>query len=123
MFGIRGWWARHGDAILSKLQWIENPSNRDKAAKAVVTTINLVEHAAPIVKEIAALTPAGPVAGPLIDAAARIGLKIEEVINEPDYHRKVGLIQDLGGVALKQKIAALLPTFDHALEIGGKIVK
>lgn len=122
MFGIRTWWQNFRNAILPKLAFINDPAKREKAAKAVVTTINLVERASPFVKAIAALTPAGPVAVPLIDAAAKIGLKVEDVITEPDWHKKVGLVQDLGGEALKQEIAKLLPTFDHGLEIAGTVV-
>jgi hypothetical protein len=121
MFGIRGWWARHSDAIKSKLQWILNPARRELAAKAVATTINLMEQAMPYVKMIASLTPT-TADDILLAAAEKIGVKIEDIIAEPDWHRKVGLIQDLGGEALREKLKQLLPTFDHGLEIAGVIV-
>lgn len=121
MFGIRGWWARHGDAIKAKLQWIVNPANREKAAKAVATSINLMEQAMPYVKMIASLTPTSA-DDILLAAAEKIGVKIEDIIAEPDWHRKVGLVQDLGGEALREKLKQLLPTFDHGLEIAGQVV-
>jgi hypothetical protein len=122
MFGIRGWFARHGDAIRAKLSFILSPAGREKAAQAISTSINLMEKAIPYVKAIAALTPGGPVAAPLLDAAAKMGIKIEDILAETDWHRKVGLLQDLGGQALKAEIATLLPTFDHGLEIAGQVV-
>src|SRR5262249_48939651 len=45
-----------------------------------------------------------------------------DIIGEPDWHRKVGLVQDLGGEALRIKLKQLLPTFDHGLEIAGTVV-
>src|SRR5205823_6458195 len=90
MFGIRGWWSRHGDAIKAKLDWITNPTNREKAARAVSTSINLMEQAMPYVKMIASLTPT-TADDILLAAAAKIGVKIEDIISEPDWHRKVGL--------------------------------
>src|SRR6185369_7990330 len=121
MFGIRGWWARHGDAIKAKLQWIINPANREKAAKAVATSINLTEQAMPYVKMIATLTPTSA-DDILLAAASKIGVKIEDIVAEKDWFRKVGLIQDLGGEALREKLKQLLPTFDHGLEIAGQVV-
>ncbi|HXU07792.1 MAG TPA: hypothetical protein VN743_02260, partial [Blastocatellia bacterium] len=121
MFGIRGWWSRHGDAIKAKLQWIVNPANREKAAKAVATSINLMEQAMPYVKMIATLTPTSA-DDILLAAASKIGVKIEDIVAEKDWFRKVGLIQDLGGEALREKLKQLLPTFDHGLEIAGQVV-
>lgn len=121
MFGIRGFWARHGDAIRSKLQWIINPGARERAAKAVSTTINLMSLAMPYVKMIATLTPSSA-DDILLAAASKIGVKIEDIIAEKDWFRKVGLVQDLGGEALREKLKQLLPTFDHGLEIAGQVV-
>lgn len=122
MLGIRGFWSRYGDAIKSRLRWITDEKQRDKAAKAIVTTINLVEVAAPYVKMVAALTPT-PADDILVAAAEKIGVSIKDIIEEPDWFRKVGLLQTLAGEAVREKLKTILPTFDHGLEIAGVIVE
>ena len=121
MFGIRGFLSKFGNVIKDKLKWIANPANREKAAQAVSTTLNLVEIAAPYVKLMAKLTPTTK-DDIVIAAVEKVGISLEEIIAEPDWHRKVGLIQDLAGEALRAKIRELLPSFDHGLDIAGKTV-
>jgi hypothetical protein len=121
MFGIRGFFAKFGDVLKNKFNWLTDPAKREKAAKAVATTLNLIELAAPYVKLMTKLTPT-TTDDIVIAAVERVGISLEEIIAEPDWHRKVGLIQDLAGEALRAKIKALLPTFDHGLDIAGTII-
>lgn len=123
MLGIYGWFHRTFDNLFQDiLNLIHNKDAREKAKQALSAAIDFGEHAIPFVKEIALLLPGAAVSEPLIDAAAKIGVKIENMLAEPDYHKWIGMTLDLAGQATRTAIGNLLPTLEHGLTIAGKVI-
>lgn len=126
MFGIRGFISRHFGALKDAFKWIKNQENQEAVAKEIGTLLNLTKIAAPVVQTISGLIAGqeGIVATTdVLNAANRIGVKLEDVLNEPDKHRKAGLLLDLAGNGVRERLKTLLPTFDHGLEIDGRLIE
>jgi hypothetical protein len=106
--GTRTW-------IAKELVWIENPDNRAKAAGVVITVIEDLKKAEPVVEAVGKLTGEGPVADFLVAGLERIGTKVEDLAklekaaDEGDAGAKITLGQTrltLAGEGLRAVLAS-----------------
>ncbi|HEX8184361.1 MAG TPA: hypothetical protein VF747_06410 [Blastocatellia bacterium] len=126
MFGIRSFLSRHFDALRKAFGWIRKQENQEKVAKEIAVALDLSEKAAPAVRQISAALGGDDLvvlSGSALAAANRTGIKIEHILEEPDWHKKVGLALDLAGNSLKEEIREMLPALERGIEIDGKIIK
>jgi hypothetical protein len=114
------------DPIVKQLKTNEG---RDKATHTLASVIQLGEHAVPMVRT--ALAVGGSVAGidtayeqSLLKAGAKLGLKIEAALAEPDEYARMGKLIRLEGGGLRDDIANnILPHAKDGIEIGDVLVK
>ena len=105
------------------LDQIKSDEGRERARHALISVIDLGEHALPFAREVALLAPGAAISVPILEAASKIGVKVEDILKEPDYHKWVGLSLDLVGQSTRGSIAAALPKLEHGLDIAGNVVR
>ncbi|HEX8185673.1 MAG TPA: hypothetical protein VF747_13000 [Blastocatellia bacterium] len=123
---IKRFLSRRYNDIRKAFAWIGKQENQEKVAKEIAVALDLSEKAAPSVRQISAALGGDDLvvlSGSALEAANRMGIKIEQILEEPDWHRKVGLALDLAGNSLKEELREMLPTLEHGIELDGKVIK